>query len=88
MDDLNDYWDMLNTHDWYWRFSDDNRWYNAGNFQENKLRAIAEKSLAHKVMFERFSNHYWTGKPWNTEQTPKPERPEPRTSRKLQDGDF
>lgn len=73
---LAEYWDLLNKHDWYHMMSDDGRVDRAGSVNFSKLAKIAEQSDDHKALLAAFHQHYWTGKPWNTEQQPKPVRPE------------
>jgi hypothetical protein len=72
---LSEFWDMLNQHDWYHVFSDSWEIDQRGAENRAKLLEIAHQSDAHTKLFIDFENHYWTGKPWGTEQAPKPERP-------------
>lgn len=72
---LQKYWDILNRHDWYWVMSDDMRSYNDGQKREAELKAIAETSIEHSIMYKGFSDYHWTGEPWNTVKTLKPGRP-------------
>ena len=55
---LKDYWNMLNWHDWYYEFSDDGRVWREGKAAQEKLRAIAGQSPAHKDLFNGFASHH------------------------------
>jgi hypothetical protein len=72
---LTEYWDMLNSHDWYYDFSDDHSVWKAGVANRDKLNTIARQSDDHKKLRDDFSKHYFSGEPWGTERAPKPPRP-------------
>lgn len=72
---LNDYYDLLARHDWYYSFSDDGRVWRAGVVAEKELQRIALESDAHGALLAGFRDHYFSGKPWGTEKAPMPERP-------------
>lgn len=72
---LQEYWDLLNSHDWYYNYSDDQRVWSLGNKNDRKLRGIADSSPEHKRLYMGFVNYHFSGKDWNTEKEPKPERP-------------
>ena len=72
---LTEYWDLLNKHDWYYHMSDSNKVYFAGEKAERELNSIAAESPEHKNLLEGFKAHFFSGKPWDTEKQPKPERP-------------
>ena len=80
---IQEYYDHLISHDWYYSFSDDHRVWSAGQRVKDELRLIASESEQHMKLFERFQGHY------NTlirgyDPDPLPERPkvgiEPTTS--------
>lgn len=72
---LKDYWDMLNRHDWYWHMADGIRETREGKAKEAELLKISEESIEHKKMYVSFEAFNFTGDPWNSERTIKPERP-------------
>lgn len=72
---LADFWEMLNKHDWYHMMSDDIKVDRSGAADMAKLAKIAKQSPEHEAMLQGFHQHFWSGKPWNTEVKPKPERP-------------
>lgn len=71
-----EYWDMLNSHDWYYMMSDDNSVWRRGLSRSKELEAIANGHPELEALAKGFSEHYFSGKPWGTEQAPKPPRPE------------
>lgn len=72
---LADYYDRLDGFDWYYAYSDDGGVYRAGERAMKALKIVAEQSPEHKALYDGFSAHYFSGKPWGTEKAPKPERP-------------
>lgn len=72
---LVEYWDMLNNHDWYHMMSDDSRVDRAGTINLSKLLDITKLGDEYKDLYTEFRTHHFTGKPWDSEQTPKPKRP-------------
>jgi hypothetical protein len=73
---LQEFWDLCENHDWYFAMSDDHGVWRRGQANIDRLSAIAKASGQEYVdMLEGFSKHMFSGKPWNTEKTPKPERP-------------
>lgn len=72
---LKEYYQMLDKHDWYFDWSDDGRVWEKGRANNSRLAAISTQSPKHKELWEGFKKHKFTGKPWNTEQAPKPEEP-------------
>jgi hypothetical protein len=74
---LHDYWNMLNRHDWYYQYSDDNRVYRAGSRAESDLRLIARQSQEHQALYDGFHRHKFTG-PVLDGQDRAPKPPQPR----------
>ena len=70
------WWDTLNRHDWYYHFSDDGRVWRAGEAATAKLESEARVEPWKQTMYEAFAKHMFSGDAWNTEQAPKPERPQ------------
>lgn len=73
---LQQYWDSLNRHDWYYDYSDDHSVWQRGSAELSRLRAMSKQSPEHTAMFEGFKKHYFSGESWGTEKAPKPVRPE------------
>jgi hypothetical protein len=72
---LKEFYQQLKRHDWYYPFSDDHSVYMRGDADRKRIEAIAKQSPAHAALLEGFRKHYFTGKPWDTEQAPLPEEP-------------
>jgi hypothetical protein len=74
---LQEYWDMLDKHDWYYPFSDDRHVYDKGEKEYKKLISIANGGGEEYLqMYNSFQEHHYSGDPWKTTKLPKPERPE------------
>ena len=72
---LQQYWDELEKHDWYYPYSDDNRTFNRGSLNEKRLKREAFKNTDMIEMYEAFGKYHFSGPAYNTERAPKPERP-------------
>ena len=75
---LQEYYDMLEKHDWYYEFSDDSFVYFKGKSNRDELLRISQKEpLFPKAfrLFQSYQIHMFSGPPWGTEKAPKPERP-------------
>ena len=70
--DKKEFFAECSRHDWYYGYSDDNRVWSAGEAHRSKLQAIADSDPELKAIWEAFAGHYFTGKPWDTEQKPMP----------------
>lgn len=64
---LKDYDDRLARHDWYHCWSDDHGVWSRGEDDYREIKYLAGESPEHKLLFEAYSKHAFTGKPWNTE---------------------
>ena len=73
---LQELWDELERHDWYFAMSDDHSVYCAGAANYSRLNEEGRHSRPHANLMKAFQDHKFSGKPWGTEQTPKPERTE------------
>lgn len=71
---LTEYYDMLDKHDWFFDFSDDNERWRSGLTTEEKLREIATQSAAHSTLFAKFEK-YKHADPFDS-SVPKPKRPQ------------
>ena len=72
---LQEFWDMLNRHDWYYQFSDDHRQWSDGNKNADQIKLLSDISAGHKKLYEGFCKHYFGGEAFNKTESPKPERP-------------
>lgn len=72
---LSQFWEMVDKHDWYHEMSDDRGVDARGAANWRKLKAISGQSSEHAEILEAFTKHHYSGKPWNTEQKPKPKKP-------------
>lgn len=70
--DISEYYKQLEAHDWYYSFSDDSRAYNAGHDNEKRLYALRGESEKHAALYDAFLAHKSSGKPWGTQEQPKP----------------
>ena len=50
--ELEEYQKLLDTHDWYYQYSDDYRWYKKGQAERDRLRALAETSEEFKAAYQ------------------------------------
>jgi len=73
---LQELWDQLNRHDWYYNFSDDHSVWRRGVSEEDRLKALSATVEGGSELMEAFTRHYFTGESWGNEQQPKPPRPE------------
>jgi len=66
---LEEYYDKLRHHDWYYAYSDDHRVWSRGNENAQRLRDIADThGPEYKRLYEEYRASVHDGKP-------KPERP-------------
>lgn len=73
---IQDFYQLLDDHDWYYQFSDDDRVYRRGAASMIGLMNIAANNgPEYKALLEAFNMHYFSGKPWKTPKAPKPDMP-------------
>lgn len=60
-------------HDWYYEMSDDHRYYVAGREHMRQLQADAQGDEVKKKILDAWTAHMFSGTPWNTERTPRPQ---------------
>ena len=72
---LQEYYDALEKADWYYDYSDDNSVWRRGMAEIGRLEAVCKEGPKYAALYEAFDKHKFSGKPWGTEQAPKPERP-------------
>lgn len=73
---LQEFYDLLANHDWYYQWSDDMRAYRAGQANEKVIEALAEQSDEHKKLYEEYSLAMFSGNIFGCPDHPIPERPE------------
>ncbi len=55
---LKEYWNALNTHDWFYSFSDDQRAWKKGSTNGEILKEVSKQSPAHQELYEGFVAHH------------------------------
>jgi hypothetical protein len=65
---LQEFYDRLERHDWYYEFSDDFNVWKRGDEEGDKLRRISYLSPAHKKLYDQFVSYKF-------ESDPKPIKP-------------
>lgn len=75
MTTLQELWDALNGHDWFYGYSDSHEVFTRGADRESELLAAASKIPGGLDMANAFGKHHFSGPSWNTPKAPKPERP-------------
>jgi len=73
---LQEFYDALKRHDWYYMFSDDGNVLRRGWDNLQILTRTAKESVEYQAMFDGFKAHYASGTVYGTEQSPLPTRPE------------
>jgi hypothetical protein len=73
---LTDYYDALSKADWTYEYSDDHRKWQQGRAAMATLKARANYSPEHKLLFDGFHAHVFSGPAFGSEQKPIPERPD------------
>ncbi|RQT22094.1 hypothetical protein DF037_28715 [Burkholderia contaminans] len=73
---IEQFYDELDRHDWYYSFSDDGREYRSGSDNAKRLSEIAQCAGGdHAALLDAFNKHYFSGDPWSTPKWDKPARP-------------
>jgi len=72
---LQEFFDELEKHDWYYEYSDDQRVWDKGNTNSKRLSGISEESEEHKKLYKDYTNHMYSGETFEKEKIPKPDRP-------------
>lgn len=67
MIDLKEYDNRLALHDWYHCWSDDHGVWVRGEDSWREITYLSKESPEHDRLFDAWSKHHFTGKPWNTE---------------------
>nr|WP_249181235.1 hypothetical protein [Burkholderia vietnamiensis] len=73
---IEQFYDMLDRHDWFFGYSDDSRVYRNGSDNLERLKGIADSLGAdHAALLAAFQKHHFSGAPWSTPKWDKPARP-------------
>lgn len=73
---IQEFYQKLERHDWYYMMSDDHSVWQRGKEAEKNLKEIAsEHGDKWLSLFEDFGKHMFTGRAWGNERQPKPEMP-------------
>lgn len=72
---LQQLYDELQRHDWFYHMSDDNRAYTAGAANAARLVLEAAAIPGGAQLMSAYQRHAMSGEPWTKEKHPKPERP-------------
>lgn len=70
-----DYYQELNTHDWFHFYSDDSRVYRSGHANLVRLENLAKTDPVKQALFDGFKAHHFSGPAFNKPKAPKPEAP-------------
>jgi hypothetical protein len=71
---IEEYYHMLERHDWFYNYSDDHRVWKAGAAATERLIAIAnQKGGRYQSMYSAYKAHIFSGEQWGTEKQAKPE---------------
>jgi hypothetical protein len=73
---LQELYDELEKYDWFCEFSDDPEVFMRGYKHWRQIESRAFSIEGGRELINTFRSHKYSGKPWNTEQKPKPERPQ------------
>lgn len=75
IEQLQELYDRLAKHDWYYTMSDDGRVFREGQAAESRLISFANSIKGGKEMFDAYKNYIYSGPTWGKEPLPKPSRP-------------
>ena len=73
---LQQYYDALVAHDWYYHMSDDQGMWQRGKDRGTELKNIGKTSPVFGEMYADVYAHYFSGSAFGTELKPLPKRPE------------
>lgn len=73
---LAEFWDMLNRFDWFYHYSDDHKYYKAGETGIVRLKSIAAHGGSDYLkLMDDFRNAVFSGPAFKSEKIEKPKRP-------------
>lgn len=84
---LQEFYDMLDKHDWHYVMTEDRRAYSVGKESEQKIkRIVSGNGFEFHDLLQAFEDYKWQGPPFNIS---KPERPgESKLKIEQQIGEF
>lgn len=72
---LQEFHARLASHDWHYAYSDSGYVFRRGSAEASVLREASKLSPEHEALYKAWHTHVYSGKPWGTEQAPRPEMP-------------
>ncbi|MDN7465965.1 hypothetical protein [Burkholderia gladioli] len=73
---IEQFYDDLDRHDWYFSFSDNSQVYRNGTENVARIEAIVRRLGGdHAALYAAFEKHHFSGEPWSTPKWDKPARP-------------
>lgn len=70
--DTEEYFYLLDKHDWYYDFSDDSRVWKMGKADEKLLKRLYVDNTNFEKMYNDFHSHYFSGQAFGTKKVAKP----------------
>ena len=71
---LEQFWDVLCRHDWYFQFSDDFSVWKRGAAAESQIKALARQSERFQAVYDAHLAYYFSGGAFGTKQTAAPQK--------------
>ncbi len=72
---LEEYYDQLDKHDWFYEYSDDHTIWQKGSEERARLQRVSMQSPNHKKLWDGFNQYHFSGEAFGTDKNPKPKRP-------------
>ena len=72
---IQEYWDLLCKHDWYYEFTDDGKKHSQGSWERKAIVELSSTSTEFLKLYTDFMQYYFSGLAYGTPKAPKPERP-------------
>lgn len=72
---IQEYYDLLDKHDWFYQFSDDMSVYGAGEKAQKKIQTLSDTSTVHRDLYLSFQGYKFSGPSYKTAALAKPVRP-------------
>ena len=69
---LSTYFAQLDSHDWFYGFSDSHSVWTRGDKAEKELAVVADRHTVADRMLKAFTKHHFSGDTWGTAKTAKP----------------
>lgn len=72
---LREFYSVLQSHDWFYYFSDDHRVWVAGEVASKRVQQLAKISPDHQALYDGFSAYHFSGESFGKPKAPYPEKP-------------